>query len=207
MTDPKSSPADEPEETEAKPTSPAPEPEPAPAPKKARATRSPARKAAPAKASEEEPKPKAKAPKETPPPRRPKLSPELARLLTHRRSQDAHRPLFVRQAAHRYWRIGRDGAWRRPRGLQSKQRRHYGYRPTVVSIGYRSPRLVRGRTPTGFRPVLVLTVAEIGRIDPAHEAAIIARTIGTQKRLVLEEAARKRGVHVLNPITKETRET
>ncbi len=33
-----------------------------------------------------------------------------------------------RQAANRYFRIGRDGAWRRPRGLQSKQRRHYGYR-------------------------------------------------------------------------------
>jgi large subunit ribosomal protein L32e len=204
MTDPKTPPADDEEEPVTELAAPATET--APAAKKPRATRSSTRKLAP-KATEEAPKPKAKAPKETPPPRRPKLSPEVARLLRYRRGQDDHRPLFVRQAAHRYWRIGRDGAWRKPRGLQSKQRRHYGYRPTVVSIGFRSPRLVRGRTPTGFRTVLVRTADEIGRIDPAHEAAIIARTVGTQKRLVLEEAARKRGVHVLNPITQETRES
>jgi len=196
--DPVTSPA----ESEDAPTTTSPAPKKAAPAKKPRAPRSPARKS-PA-TTEESPKPKAT---EAPPPKRPKLSPELARLLTYRRGQDAHRPLFVRQAAHRYWRIGRDGAWRKPRGLQSKQRRHYGYRPTVVSIGFRSPRLIRGRTPTGFLPVLVRNVAEIGRIDPAHEAAVIGRTVGTQKRLVLEEAARKRGIHVLNPLTKDTRET
>ncbi|MCI4347503.1 MAG: 50S ribosomal protein L32e, partial [Thermoplasmata archaeon] len=60
---------------------------------------------------------------------------------------------------------------------------------------------------TGFRPILVHTAIDVGRIDPAHEAAVIARTVGTRRRLVLEEAARKRGIHVLNPLTKETRET
>jgi large subunit ribosomal protein L32e len=196
MTDPTEAPATDAEEPVTDLT--------APAPKKPRAARGGARKAAAPATTEEIPKPKAKAPKEVPPPRRPKLSPEVARLLRHRYAQDAHRPRFTRQASYRYYRIGRDGAWRKPRGLQSKQRRHYGYRSTIPSIGFRTPRLVRGRTPTGFRPIVVNTVAEIGRIDPVQEAAIIARTIGTQKRLVLEEAARKRGIHVLNPITKET---
>ena len=204
MTDPKDAPVTDAEE-KAPETAPVPA-KTAPAPKKPRAARSSARKTAPA-AAEEAPKPKAKAPKEAPAPRRPKLSPELARLLTFRRTQDAHRPLFVRQASHRYWRIGRWGSWRRPRGLQSKQRRHYGYRPTVVSVGFRSPKAIRGRTPTGFRPILVRTPEDVGGIDPTHEAAIIARTVGTRQRLVLEEAARKRGVHVLNPLTKEARET
>jgi large subunit ribosomal protein L32e len=205
MTDPKEPPATDAEEPV---TEPHPSETKAGAPaKKPRAARSPAKKAASSATTEETPQPKPKASKETPPPRRPKLTPEVARLLTYRRGQDAHRPLFVRQAAHRYWRIGRDHSWRKPRGLQSKQRRHYGYRPTIVSIGFRSPRLIRGRTPTGFKPIVVQTVDEIGRIDPNQEAAIIARTVGTQKRLVLEEAARKRGVHVLNPITKDTRET
>lgn len=173
--------------------------------KKPRASRASAKKTAPE--TEETPKPKAKPVKETPPPKRPTLSPDLARLLSARRSQDRRRPLFTRQASYRYWRIGRDESWRKPRGLQSKQRRHYGYRSTIVSIGFRSPRQVRGRTPTGFRPILVETVAQITAIEPSHEAAVIARTVGTLKRLVLEEAARKRGVHVLNPLTKETRET
>jgi large subunit ribosomal protein L32e len=175
-----------------------------PVTKKSRRFRTPVRKTAPPATPEEAPKPKTKAPKDTAPPRRPKLSPEVARLLAHRRGQDDRRPRFTRQASYRYWRIGRDRAWRKPRGLQSKQRRHYGYRSTIVSVGFRSPRLVRGRTPTGFLPIVVQTVGEIERVDPAHEAAIIARTVGTQRRLVLEEAARKRGVHVLNPLTKET---
>lgn len=204
MTDSKATP---PEKAAEKASDPAPAsgaPETARTSRKPKATRAPARAAEAPAVGAETPKPKAKSAKDPAAPRRPKLTPEVARLLQYRDAQDAHRPLFVRQAAHRYWRIGRDGAWRKPRGLQSKQRRHYGYRSTIVSIGFRSPRLVRGRTPTGFRPVVVQTVDEIGRVDPAQEAAIIARTVGTQKRLVLEEAARKRGVHVLNPLTKET---
>jgi large subunit ribosomal protein L32e len=136
-------------------------------------------------------------------PRRPALDPETSRLLQVRARLDDARPVFGRQAAHRYARIGRRGAWRRPRGLQSKQRRHYGYRPKIVRIGYGSPAATRGLTPSGFHPVLVRTADEIERLDAAREAAIIARTVGTRRRLVLEEAARRRGVHVLNPIVQE----
>jgi len=135
-------------------------------------------------------------------PKRAGLKPELAALLRLRGVLDDRRPAFVRQAAYRYYRIGRDGAWRRPRGLQSKQRRHYGYRSEVVRIGYRSPARVRGLVPSGFAPVLVSTTGELERLDTKLEAAIIARTVGTRRRLVLEEEARKRGVHVLNPIVK-----
>ena len=140
-------------------------------------------------------------------PRRPTLDPEAVRLLAVRGSLSDARPVFGRQAAHRYHRIGRWGSWRRPRGLQSKQRRHYGYRPRIVRIGYGSPAATRGLTPSGFRPVLVHTSDEIERIDAAREAIVIARTVGTRRRLVLEETARKRGVHVLNPIVREEPET
>jgi large subunit ribosomal protein L32e len=139
-------------------------------------------------------------------PRRATLSAERRRLLSLRRTLDRQRPIFGRQAANRYWRIGRDGAWRRPRGLQSKQRRHYGYRTQIVSVGYRSPAAVRGLVPSGFRPVLVRTQEDLERIDVRTEAAIIARVVGTRRRLTLEETARKLGVHVLNPIVKSERE-
>jgi large subunit ribosomal protein L32e len=135
-------------------------------------------------------------------PRRPTLDAQRTRLLGLRDQQDRHRPLFVRQAAHRYFRIGRWESWRRPRGLQSKQRRHYGYRSEVVSVGYRSPARIRGLTPSGFRPILVQTSADVEKIDATTEAAVIARTVGTRRRLALEEVARKRGVHVLNPLVK-----
>jgi large subunit ribosomal protein L32e len=139
-------------------------------------------------------------------PRRATLAPERQRLLSLRRALDVRRPIFGRQAANRYWRIGRDGAWRRPRGLQSKQRRHYGYRTQIVSVGYRSPAAVRGLTPSGFRPVIVHTPEDLERIDARTEAAIIARTVGTRRRLTLEETARRLGIHLLNPIVKSERE-
>ncbi len=165
------------------------------------------RKRAP-KAAAPEPKApaKAEAPEEVRAPKRATLPAERRRLLTLRRTLDKKRPIFGRQAANRYWRIGRDGAWRRPRGLQSKQRRHYGYRTQIVSIGYRSPAAVRGLVPSGFRPIIVHTPDDLERIDARTEAAIIGRTVGTRRRLTLEETARKLGVHVLNPIVKSERE-
>ncbi|MGP8135374.1 MAG: 50S ribosomal protein L32e [Thermoplasmata archaeon] len=135
-------------------------------------------------------------------PKRADLSAPLRALLSVRRTLDRRRPIFGRQAANRYFRIGRDGAWRRPRGLQSKQRRHYGYRTQIVSIGYRSPARVRGLVPSGFAPVLVHSTNELEGIDARRQAAIIARTVGTRRRLVLEEEARKLGIRVLNPIVK-----
>jgi large subunit ribosomal protein L32e len=140
-------------------------------------------------------------------PRRATLPPELKVLLATRGLLDTKRPLFVRQAAHRYGRIGRDESWRRPRGLQSKQRRHYGYRSKIVRIGYRSPAAVRGLTPAGFRPVLVRTRNELDGLDATRDAAVIARTVGTRRRLVLEEEARRLGIRVLNPIVKPGEES
>lgn len=145
--------------------------------------------------------------KEKKAPRRPTLDPEAVRELALRRAQDVRRPRFTRQASYRYWRIGRDEAWRKPRGQQSKQRRHYGYRSTIASIGFGTPRGARGLTPTGFRPRVVQTTGEIEALDAARDAAIIARTVGTKLRLRLEETARRLGVHVANPILKEREES
>ncbi|HXQ79487.1 MAG: 50S ribosomal protein L32e [Thermoplasmata archaeon] len=171
--------------------------------------RAPRRRAkAPAKA-EPAPGETAKAPAKDEGPRAPRRAdlPEAQRVLMRARDAiDRRRPLFGRQARYRYYRIGRDMSWRAPRGLQSKQRRHYGYRPKVVRVGYRSPARVRGLVPSGFRPIIVHTTRELEALNAKLEAAIIARTVGTRRRLVLEETARKLGIHVLNPIVKSERE-
>ena len=169
-------------------------------PKKSSARSKPAGSESPAKPAKSKPA----APKA---PRRADLAPDRARLLTVRVAQDRRRPRFTRQQSYRYLRIGRDESWRKPRGLQSKQRRHYGYRSTIVSIGFRGPRAVRGLTPAGFRPVLVRTNADVERLDPKTDAALIARSVGTKRRLVLEETARVRGVHLLNPLDHGREET
>ena len=168
----------------------------------------PSKGKAPAKAPAADDAKPAKKEKEAAPkaPRRPTLDPESARLLGVRLMLSNKRPRFVRQASYRYWRIGRWESWRTPRGLQSKQRRHYGYRSRVVRIGYGSPADTRGLTPTGFRPILVQTESQLKGIEPTREAVLIARTVGTRKRLALEESCRKLGIHILNPIVKEREE-
>jgi len=197
------------DETPAEPTTEAPaEPEPKAAPKAPtrRRAKAPPKESA-AKKPAPEPEKKAETPEGPRAPKRASLPPARATLLRARGDIDRRRPLFGRQARYRYYRIGRDMAWRRPRGLQSKQRRHYGYRPRIVRIGYRSPAAVRGLVPSGFRPVLVRTDRDLKTIDAKLEAAIIARTVGTRRRLVLEEVARKLGIRVLNPIVKSEEET
>ncbi|MGD0589111.1 MAG: 50S ribosomal protein L32e [Thermoplasmata archaeon] len=139
-------------------------------------------------------------------PRRADLPQGQRTLMRARDDIDRRRPLFGRQARYRYYRIGRDMSWRAPRGLQSKQRRHYGYRPRVVRVGYRGPARVRGLVPSGFRPIIVHTTRDLEALNAKLEAAIIARTVGTRRRLVLEETARKLGIRVLNPIVKSERE-
>ncbi|HLM70573.1 MAG TPA: 50S ribosomal protein L32e [Thermoplasmata archaeon] len=173
------------------------------------------RKAAPRRRGKSAPKADT-APTETPEPKAKDEGPRVPRradlpesqrtLMRARGEIDRRRPLFGRQARYRYYRIGRDMSWRAPRGLQSKQRRHYGYRPKVVRIGYRSPARVRGLVPSGFRPIIVHTTRDLEALDAHLEAAIIARTVGTRRRLVLEETARKLGIRVLNPIVKSERE-
>ncbi len=191
-------PEDAPAPTEETPATPPATP-PAPTPRRRRRTES----AKPEPAPEPKAKPEEEAPKA---PRRAGLAPNLKVLLATRAFLDDKRPRFVRQAAHRYQRIGRDEAWRRPRGQQSKQRRHYGYRSQIVRVGYRSPAAVRGLTPTGFRPVIVRTREDLDGLDVGRDAAVIARTVGTRRRLVLEEEARRLGIHVLNPIVRGERE-
>ncbi len=181
---------------------PPPVPETAPAPKPVRSR--PPRKSVPEKEPEGEGK--GATPEAVLPPRRAELAPGELRLLAVRGARSRRRPKFVRQQSHRYLRIRRRGSWRAPRGVQSKQRRHYGYRPTVVSVGFGSPRAIRGLTPGGFRPVRVENARRMEGLNPKRDAAIIAHGVGVRKRLVLEELARRRGLKVLNPIFKEDQE-
>ena len=53
---------------------------------------------------------------------------------------------------------------------------------------------------------MIHTREDLARLNVQTEAAILARTIGTRKRLVLEETARKLGIKVLNPLVKEHKE-
>ena len=127
---------------------------------------------------------------------KPKLDAATRSLLRLRAEIAGRRPEFHRQEWFRHARLG--DKWRNPNGMHSKLKRHFGWRPNVVSIGFRGPKAVRGLHPSGFREVLVHNVRELEPVNPAVEAVRIAGTVGTRKRTEIQAAADEKGIRVLN---------
>lgn len=122
----------------------------------------------------------------------PDLSENEKRLLAGRSDQE-----FARQDHHKKKRVA--ATWRRPRGQLSKQRRGIDGKGAVVKPGYRAPKAVRGRHPSGFEEVRVHRPDELEEVDPDTEAVRIASSVGGRKRERIEDRAEERGVRVLNP--------
>ncbi|MCL1978833.1 MAG: 50S ribosomal protein L32e, partial [Methanomassiliicoccaceae archaeon] len=71
-------------------------------------------------------------------------------------------------------------------------------RPPMVDIGFRGPASVRGLHPSGFEEVLVHNVDGLEGIDPKVQAVRIGGTVGTKKRIAIEDRAAELGIRVLN---------
>ena len=71
-------------------------------------------------------------------------------------------------------------------------------RGPIVDIGFRGPASVRGLHPTGFEEVLVYNVDNLDKIDPKKQAIRIGGTVGTKKRMAIEDRADELGIRVLN---------
>ncbi len=126
------------------------------------------------------------------------LDPKIAELLNLRRRLQDRRPQFRRQEWFRYRKLGKK--WRRPRGRHSKLRRRFGYRGPVPSSGRGGPRKVRGLHPAGFEEVRVYRPEDLEGLDPKTQAVRIGHTVGTRKRLAIQERADEVGVRVLNRV-------
>ncbi len=127
---------------------------------------------------------------------KPELDAKTRDLLAKRAAIDDRRPAFLRQEWFRFARLGEK--WRKPKGIHSKMRRHYGYRPPIVSIGYGSPKEVRGYHPSGFQEVMVHNPSQLEKINPKIQAARVGGTVGFKKRLAIEKRADELGIRVLN---------
>ena len=129
------------------------------------------------------------------------LDKEIRRLLRVRMRQKARKPEFRHFEAHKHLKL-RDKGWRRPKGLQNKWRKRVGGKWSgriLVSIGFGSPRAVRGLHPSGYEEVLVYNVKDLEKVDPKRQAIRIASCVGMKKRLKIEEKAKELGIKILNP--------
>ncbi|HLF17238.1 MAG TPA: 50S ribosomal protein L32e [Candidatus Thermoplasmatota archaeon] len=130
---------------------------------------------------------------------KPTLTDEQWGELGQRRAKQDANPAFHRHEWWRYKRLGgKHATWRVPRGIHSKTRRHWGYRPPLVSIGYRTPAAARGLHPSGFQEVLVHNLDELTALDKATQAARLGGTVGGRKAEALTKKADELGIRVLN---------
>jgi large subunit ribosomal protein L32e len=150
----------------------------------------------PSKETKEEPKSEVVEEKKYVPSIKPELDKETTEALAKRAVISGRRPAFKRQEWFRYSKLGE--SWRRPKGIHSKMKRNLKRRPPVVDIGFRGPAEVRGLHPSGFEEVLVYNVEGLEGIDPKSQAVRIGGTVGTKKRIVIQERADELGIRVLN---------
>ena len=125
---------------------------------------------------------------------KPELDDETRRLFEQRKAYKM--PKFKRQEWFRYKKLG--DKWRKPKGIHSKLRRRYKYRPPLASIGYRTPKKVRGLHASGFEEVLIHNLVQLEGLNPKTQAARVGSTVGYKKRRDIEKKASELGIHILN---------
>jgi len=127
---------------------------------------------------------------------KPELTPEMKRKLRLRKDAKKKKPKFKRQEWFRYKKL--NDSWRKPRGLHSKLRTNRKYRINKVRIGYGTTAEVRGLHASGFKEILVYNKPDLEKLNPKLEAARIGHSVGTRKRIEIEEYADELGIRVLN---------
>ena len=127
---------------------------------------------------------------------KPELDGETEDALAKRALISGRRPAFKRQEWFRYSKLGEK--WRRPKGIHSKMKRKLKRRPPVVVIGYRGPALARALHPSGFEEKMVHNLNDLDNVDPKKQAVRIGGTVGTRKRILIEDRAEELGIRVLN---------
>ena len=125
----------------------------------------------------------------------PELTDDEERLLVQRQREG--NPQFNRQDYHKKKRTPE--SWRRPRGQLSKQRKGVKGKGDTVEAGFRTPKAVRGKHPSGFEEVRVENVDDLEGVDGDREAVRIGSTVGARKRERIEEVAEEEEIRVLNP--------
>jgi len=128
---------------------------------------------------------------------KPVLDEETKANLATRAAQMKKQPKFRRQEWFRYYRLSRTG-WRKPKGLQSKQRLNMKYRTPMARVGYGKISSVRGLHSSGFEDVLVNNPTDLDGLDPERQAVRVSASVGNRKRAKIHDRADDLGLRVLN---------
>jgi len=109
------------------------------------------------------------------------------------------RKRFVRHFADRLKELSWSG-WRRPRGIDNRQRRRYKGNAPIVNIGYGTKAEHRHLLPNGFKKFRVNNVQDLNLLLMQNRkyAAEIAHNVSVRKRKAIVERALQLNVKVIN---------
>jgi large subunit ribosomal protein L32e len=105
------------------------------------------------------------------------------------------KPRFTRQYAHMKART-KERPWRKPRGIDSYQRRGLKAKGAKPRVGFANPREVRGLHPSGMRELLVRNEKDLAGAKGV--AVRLASGLGEKKRAAIRAKAAEMKLAVLN---------
>ena len=121
---------------------------------------------------------------------------EQKRLLYIRKKLKNKRPSFRRVESWRYKRV--KDAWRKARGIDSKTRRKKKSGIKSPTVGYRSPKKVRGLHPSGYEEVRIFNINDLKGLNNKKHAIKVSGKLGAKKRIALVDYIQRKGFKVLN---------
>ena len=114
-------------------------------------------------------------------------------LLEYRNMKKAKQPVFLRQDAHKLKTM--DEKWRQPKGMHSKIRKKLrGYRKQP-SVGYSSPRLVKGLDKLGNK---IIIINNLSSLKDVSTPVILSSALGLKKKIQILKLCLEKKIQVLN---------
>ncbi|MBM3229466.1 50S ribosomal protein L32e [Candidatus Parvarchaeota archaeon] len=86
--------------------------------------------------------------------------------------------------------------WRRPRGIDNKQREKYAYMGKLPSIGYGNPAALKNLHPSGMKEARVFNAGQLAGLKDV--VVRIAGGVGAKKAALIFQEAKKAGLRILN---------
>lgn len=121
-----------------------------------------------------------------------KSIPELLKL---REEIKEGKPDFIRQEYPARKNLKK--TWRKPKGIHSKMRKKKLGKRKQPSVGYKSPRLVRGLSKEGLIPILIQSLNDLVKVTKNH-IIILSRTVGNKKRIEILKKIKEKGFKIQN---------
>ncbi len=102
---------------------------------------------------------------------------------------------------NKWWRLPKfrnDPKWRKPKGNDNPMRLKLKGHPPVVSVGYGTPKKIRGLHPSGLMPYVIHNVKELEGLSPTDVIIYIGSTVGRRKREEIIKKASELGFKIAN---------